>query len=89
MNQEMFSFRSNDGGNDNRVTEYAYVTNENNIHKKSFDHRSGSPYNEYSYDTLDRLTEADYLVGTLTEVEVFTMDDLGNRTNVNLRSGTD
>jgi RHS repeat-associated protein len=38
---------------------------------------------------LDRLTEADYLVGLLTEDEVFGMDDLGNRTTVNLRSGVD
>ena len=43
----------------------------------------------YTYDTLDRLTQADYLVGVLTEDEQFTYDSLGNRTNVNLRNGTD
>ena len=36
---------------------------------------------------MDRLTEAEYLVGVLSEGEVFGMDDLGNRTTVNLRSG--
>jgi RHS repeat-associated protein len=35
------------------------------------------------------LTEADYLAGLLDEGEVFGMDDLGNRTTVNLRSGLD
>ncbi len=45
--------------------------------------------NGFRYDTLDRLTEADYLVGVLTEDEQFTYDSLGNRTNVNLRNGSD
>ena len=47
------------------------------------------PANGFTYDTLDRLTQADYLVGVLTEDEQFTYDSLGNRTNVNLRGGTD
>ena len=38
---------------------------------------------------MDRLTEADYLVGLLTQDEVFTLDDLGNRSNVNLKDGND
>lgn len=38
---------------------------------------------------MDRLTEADYLVGVLTEDEQFTYDKLGNRESVNLRDGTD
>ncbi|HEV56267.1 MAG TPA: hypothetical protein ENN87_02065, partial [Phycisphaerales bacterium] len=33
---------------------YSYVEDENNIYRKTFDHRSGDPYNEYSYDDLDR-----------------------------------
>ena len=36
--------------------DYTYVTNENNIYRKTFDHRTSDPYNEYSYDDLDRLT---------------------------------
>ncbi|NLW83450.1 MAG: hypothetical protein GXY41_03450 [Phycisphaerae bacterium] len=36
---------------------------------------------------MDRLAEAEYLAGLLNEDEVFGMDDLGNRTTVNLRSG--
>ena len=46
------------------------------------------PDNQYTYDDLDRLTEADYLIGLLTEDEQFTYDKLGNRENVNLRDGT-
>jgi RHS repeat-associated protein len=69
--------------------DYTYVENENNIATKLFDHRSGDPYNEYAYDDIDRLEQADYLKGELTEDEVFTMDDLGNRTEVNLRNGSD
>ncbi len=67
---------------------YDYVANENNVWKKTFDHRNGSPYNEYSYDDSDRLTRADYLKGQTTEYEAFTMDDLGNRTGIQtLRGG--
>ena len=58
---------------------YDYVANENNIWKMRFDHRSGMPYNEYTYDNIDRLTRADYLKGQLTEYETFTMDNFGNR----------
>ena len=36
----------------------------------------------FSYDTLDRLIQADYLVGVLTEDEQFTYDSLGNRTTL-------
>jgi len=43
---------------------------------------------DVEHDNLDRLTDLDYLVGVLTEDEQFTYDDLGNRTNVNLRSGS-
>ena len=56
--------------------DYSYVSNENNIYRKTFDHRSGDPYNEYSYDDLDRLTGVTYHD---TDTEAFNMDDLGNR----------
>ena len=61
---------------------YSYVADENNIYRKTFDHRSGDPYNEYTYDDLDRLTDADYLVdsGTPDREDSFVMDGLGNRT---------
>jgi len=55
---------------------YSYVEDENNIYRKTFDHRSGDPYNEYSYDDLDRLTGVTYHD---TDAEAFVMDDLGNR----------
>jgi len=67
---------------------YDYVANENNIWKKRFDHRNGSPYNEYSYDDIDRLARADYLKGLTTEYEAFNMDDLGNRQSTTLRDGS-
>ena len=66
--------------------DYDYAANENNIRKKTFDHRGGTPYNEYEYDDLDRLDLATYIDDSN---EVFTMDDLGNRSNVNLRDDTD
>ncbi len=65
------------------------VANSNNIENISFDHRQNTPYNAFSYDPLERLTEAEYRVGVLSEGEVFGMDDLGNCTTVNLRSGAD
>ncbi len=64
---------------------YDYVANENNIWKKRFDHRNGSPYNAYSYDDIDRLAGVTYLN---SETEGFVMDDLGNRTGIQtLRGG--
>jgi RHS repeat-associated protein len=44
-----------------------------------------TPDNEYTYDNLDRVTQAEYLVGVQTVDEEFTYDDLGNRTSVELR----
>ncbi len=55
---------------------YTYWDNENTIRKKTFDHRDGSPYNEYTYDTIDRLTAVAY---HNSDTEGFVMDDLGNR----------
>ena len=55
---------------------YSYVADENNIHRIAFDHRSGSPYNEYSYDNLDRLTGVTY---HNSDSEAFVRDDLGNQ----------
>jgi len=54
---------------------YSYVDDENNIYRKTFDHRSGDPYNEYSYDDLDRLADVTYHD---TDAEAFVMDDLGD-----------
>ena len=45
--------------------------------RKTFDHRAGDPYNEYTYDDLDRLTAVGYHD---LDTEAFNMDDLGNRT---------
>jgi RHS repeat-associated protein len=56
---------------------YTYVADENNIYRKTFDHRSGDPYNEYTYDDLDRLTDVTYHD---SDTEAFVMDALGNRT---------
>ena len=55
---------------------YTYWDNENNIWQKTFDHRDGSPYNDYTYDDIDRLTAAAY---HNSDTEGFVMDDLGNR----------
>ncbi len=55
---------------------YIYVEDKNNIYRKACGHRSGDPYNEYSYDDLDRLTGVTYHD---TDTEASVMDDLGNR----------
>jgi RHS repeat-associated protein len=81
--------QSIDAGSGYISFDFGYAANSNNIERITFDHRAGDPYNQYGYDNLDRLTQADYLVGFLSENEVFGMDDLGNRTTVNLRSGFD
>jgi len=47
---------------------YDYVNKENNIWKKNFAHRGTGIYNEYTYDDIDRVTRADYLVNHLTNV---------------------
>jgi len=56
--------------------DYTYVDNENNLYRKVFDHRTGDPYNEYTYDDLDRVTAVTYHD---SDTEAFTMDNLGNR----------
>ncbi len=51
-----------------------------------FDHRDTSEYNNYNYDGLDRLADVTYYND---DTEAFTMDTLGNRTNVNDRNDDD
>lgn len=65
---------------------YSYEPNSNNISNIAYNHRPAVFSNGFDYDNLNRLTQADY--GLDSTNEVFTMDDLGNRSNVNLRSGT-
>ena len=67
--------------------DYQYQTGTSNISKQTYDHRSGDPDTDFNYDSLDRLTVAEY--GIQDNNEVFTMDDLGNRTKVNIRDGND
>ena len=49
---------------------------QDNIYRKTFDHRTSGPYNEYTYDDLDRLTAVTYHD---SDTEAFDIDDLGNR----------
>jgi RHS repeat-associated protein len=79
----------------NPVMDLAYsYDNANDRTQAAFDHIpdcSAGPLEDYDYDTLSRITDANYFVVTdpnLTdyETEVFTMDKLGNRSNVKLRS---
>ncbi|TFG90603.1 MAG: hypothetical protein E4H16_01500, partial [Candidatus Atribacteria bacterium] len=60
-----------------------------NISKMTYNHRgSPAPAVDFVYDNLDRLAGVAY--GMDTTYEVFTMDDLGNRTGGQyLRSGTE
>jgi len=56
---------------------YAYDAN-GNITRQDYLRRSPQVYNSFSYDDLNRLTEAAYQAGT-TGTEVFNYDLLGNR----------
>jgi len=67
--------------------DYQYGPNTNNISRQAYDHRTNDPCTLFSYDNLDRLTMAEYGIGDNNEI--FTMDDLGNRSNVNVRGGSD
>ena len=67
--------------------DYQYDPNTNNITKQTYDHRTSDPAVDFTYDNLDRLTMAEY--GIQDNNEVFTIDALGNSTNVNLHSGSD
>ena len=49
--------------------------------------KTSSPTNTYGYDTLDRLTSAEYFSDS-SDTESFDYDDLGNRESVNLRDGS-
>jgi RHS repeat-associated protein len=68
---------------------YSYEPNTFNISRIKFDHRTTplDPCDDFAYDNLDRLTMARYGVDDVNEI--FTVDDLGNRLNVNLHNGTD
>jgi hypothetical protein len=68
--------------------DYQYDANTNNISKMTYDHRDpNDPCTDFAYDRLDRLTIAEY--GIQDNNEVFTIDDLGNRDNVNMCDGSD
>ncbi len=71
--------------------DYTYVADENNIERKTFDHRTNDEYNQYAYDDLDRVSDVDYLVynSTPDHEETFNMDTLGNRTSVVRDTSTD
>ncbi len=64
-----------------------YAANTSNIANIAYNHRGDSNEVDYSYDNLDRLTLAEYNV-TDESNEVFTIDDLGNRSLVNVRDGS-
>ena len=60
---------------------------QNNISRQKYVHRGYQDLNFY-YDNLDRLTQADYLIFSPMQYEAFGMDDLGNRTTVHPRVGS-
>jgi YD repeat-containing protein len=75
------------GPNKTAKFDYEYQPYTNNISKQTYVHRPNDPCTDFSYDNLDRLTIAEY--GILDNNQVFTMDDLGNRTKVNEHDGAD
>jgi len=71
------------------IADFVYTYDDNsNIISQAYDHRPTSIDNIYTYDNLDRLTRAEYLVGVQTENEDFVYDKLGNRTTLK-HNGTD
>jgi YD repeat-containing protein len=78
---------SADNGSSIAKFAYQYEDLADNISKMTYDHRTNDPCTDFTYDNLDRLTMAGY--GIEDNNEIFTMDDLGNRTNVNQRDGSD
>ncbi|MCK4292071.1 MAG: hypothetical protein KAY65_02655 [Planctomycetes bacterium] len=76
-------------GTTSTITEfdYEYDPNTNDITKMTYDHRTSDPCTDFTYDDLSRLTQVDY--GIEDNNEIFTIDDLGNRDNVNIRDGND
>ncbi len=83
----MTSARTYQGGTDITRFDYTFDANGYNIARQKLDHRPSDPCNIFSYDDLDRLLSAQY--GVDESNEVFTIDDLGNRSKVNLRDTAD
>jgi RHS repeat-associated protein len=77
---------SADSGTSYAKFNYAYDPNTNSIIRQTFDHRSSDPATDFSYDSLVRLTTAQYGIDDTNEI--FTIDKLGNRTNVKLKDNT-
>jgi len=67
--------------------DYTFEQDSFNIARQRYDHRDNDPCTNFTYDNLDRLTEAEYDIGDNNEA--FTMDKLGNREKVNVKSGAD
>ena len=69
--------------------DYEYEQLTNNISLIKFDHRDedNDPCNVFGYDDIARLVSAEY--GLNDTNEIFTMDALGNRTNVKVRDTND
>ena len=59
---------------------YGYVPAEDNIETMTFTHRANDPANSFGYDTLDRLTDVEYLSDNQDVEDFSAMDNLGNRT---------
>jgi len=67
--------------------DYEYASNTNNIAKMTYGHRPGYPCTDFTYDNIDRLKFADY--GIDDSNEIFTIDDVGNRSSVNVKDESD
>ncbi|MCP4711149.1 MAG: RHS repeat protein, partial [Planctomycetes bacterium] len=71
---------NNDGVRPTVLVDFDYTRdNTANITQQVFGHRDSTPDNDYTYDTMDRLTKVDYLDSLSEE---FDYDKLGNRESI-------
>ncbi len=84
-----WTYQDDGGPTDVAKIQYQYDPNTNSITRQRFDQYTSpaDPCNVYGYDRLRRLIQSDY--GLDDTNEVFILDKLGNRENVNVRGGYD
>jgi len=75
-------YQNNDFTNTNVLAEFDYTFNKlHDILSREYDHRTDTPDDNFTYDTLNRLTHVDYLDAGENEREIFVYDKLGNKTS--------
>lgn len=75
-------YQNYDATNTETLAEFDYTFNKlHNILSREYKHRTDTPDDNFTYDTLNRLTHVDYLDDGGNEKEIFVYDKLGNKTS--------